>query len=158
LNKCLETNDLALYTIYVHAMKSASANIGARPLSEAARVLEEAADNEDSDFVEKNNYGFLADLQSLLDRINEVLSSFRKSTGEKKKEADAETTKADLDNLKTAINDLDAGSINDIIERLKQATQGDAMEAVITDISDNVLIAEYDRALDLINGLLSGAG
>jgi signal transduction histidine kinase/CheY-like chemotaxis protein/HPt (histidine-containing phosphotransfer) domain-containing protein len=158
LNKCLETNDLALYTIYVHAMKSASANIGARPLSEAARVLEEAADNEDSDFVTKNNAGFLADLQSLLDRIKGVLASFRKNSGGEKKESDAEATKADLDSLKTAINDLDAGSINDIIERLKQSTQGDDMEAVITDISDNVLIAEYDRALELINGLLSGAG
>jgi len=157
LNKCLETNDLALYTIYVHAMKSASANIGARPLSEAARVLEEAADNEDSDFVEKNNTGFLADLQSLLDRINEVLSSFKKDSGGKKQESNAEATKADLDSLKTAINDLDAGSINDIIERLKQSTQGDAMEDVITDISDNVLIAEYDKALELINGLLAEA-
>jgi HPt (histidine-containing phosphotransfer) domain-containing protein len=158
LNKCLETNDLSLYTIYVHALKSAAANIGARPLSEAAKALEEASDNEDSDFVEKNNIVFLADLQSLLDRINDVLSSFKKNTGNKKKDADAETTKADLVNLKTAISDLDAGSINDIIERLRQATQGDDIENVITDISDNVLVAEYDRALELINDLIAKAG
>jgi len=155
LTQCVETDDLSLYTIYVHALKSASANIGARALSEAAKTLEEAGDNEDSDFVKTHNNGFLADLRSLLDRINEVLSSFKKNSGEKKK--DTEATKAELVNLKTAINDLDAGSINDIIEELRQSTQGDDMENVITDISDNILVAEYDRALELINGLLSGA-
>jgi PAS domain S-box-containing protein len=155
LNKCLETNDQALYTIYVHALKSALANIGARALSEAARILEEASDNEDSDFVEKQNPAFLADLQSLLDRINNVLTSFRKNTGEKTKEVNGETTRTDLAKLKTAINDLDAGSINDIIEGLRQSTQGDAIETVIEDISDNVLIAEYDRALELIDDLLT---
>jgi len=155
LNKCLETNDQALYTIYVHALKSALANIGARALSEAARILEEASDNEDSDFVEKQNPAFLADLQSLLDRINNVLTSFRKNTGEKTKEINGETTRTDLAKLKTAINDLDAGSINDIIEGLRQSTQGDAIETVIEDISDNVLIAEYDRALELIDDLLT---
>ena len=152
LTKCVETDDLSLYTIYVHALKSASANIGAQALSEAAKVLEEAGDNEDPNFVKTHNTGFLADLRTLLDRINDVLISFRKNAGGKK--ADTETIKAELVNLKTAINDLDAGSINNIIEELRQSTQGDDMENVITDISDNILVAEYDKALELINGLL----
>jgi len=158
LNKSLETDDLALYTIYVHALKSASANIGAHALSEAAKVLEEAADNEDLGFVEKNNPVFLTDLRLLLDRINYVLSSFKKTTGEKNYDKNTETTRAELVKLKTAINDLDAGSINDTIEGLRQSSQGDAIETVITDISDNILIAEYDKAIELIDGLLSEAG
>ena len=157
LNGSLEAENLALYTIYIHALKSASANIGANTLSEAARVLEEAGENEDLDFVENHNTAFLTDLRSLLNRISDVLSSFKKSAGEKKKETDTEEIKADLVRLKTAINELDAGSINDIIERLRQSTQGADMENVIVDISDNILVAEYDKALELIDDLFSGA-
>jgi HPt (histidine-containing phosphotransfer) domain-containing protein len=36
LNTCLETNDIPLFTIYSHAIKSSSANIGADKLSQAA--------------------------------------------------------------------------------------------------------------------------
>jgi len=155
LTKCLEKDDLALYTIYVHALKSASANIGARALSEAAKVLEEAGDNEDLVYVKTHNAVFLTDLRSLLDRINDVLTAFKKNTVEKKK--DAEKTRADLVKLKTAIDDLDAGSINDIIEELRQSTHGEDMETVIEDISDNILVAEYEKALGLINSIISRA-
>jgi len=73
LRSCLVTADLPLFTIYIHALKSAAANIGADNLSEAASALEEAGKEGDISYVTSNSVQFLTDLEALLDNINTAL-------------------------------------------------------------------------------------
>ena len=73
----LENNDLYLYKVHVHALKSSSAGIGATRLSEGAQLLEMAAEQGDMDFIEKNTDAVLYDLKELLDNIDRVLSADR---------------------------------------------------------------------------------
>lgn len=76
INTCLETNNLSLYAIYVHALKSAAASIGAEKLSETAKTLEIAGDQEDLNFIQKHNEQFLSDLTRLLNNIEDALSAY----------------------------------------------------------------------------------
>ena len=75
ISKSLETDNLPLYTIHIHGLKSAAALIGADELSEEAFALETAGSQEDMAYVEAHNDEFIARLKSLLDNISKLLSS-----------------------------------------------------------------------------------
>ena len=59
------------YTILVHALKSTSATIGAMQLSEDARLLEQAAHDQDIDYILKNHDDVMAEYKSILNKLRE---------------------------------------------------------------------------------------
>ena len=71
IKSSIESNDIPLYTIHVHALKSAAANIGALDLSEAAKALEMAGERNDMDYIRAHNEQLLADLADMLNSIDE---------------------------------------------------------------------------------------
>ena len=82
IKQCLETNDLKLYTIHVHALKSACAYIGAEGMSETAQSLETAGRREDLEFIKAHNEDFLEALEILLKDIDAVISEERRKAHE----------------------------------------------------------------------------
>jgi CheY-like chemotaxis protein len=151
IKNCLKNGDLKLYTIHVHALKSASANVGANELSEAAALLEEAGDRGDVSHIETYTPGFLTALDLLLERINGVLEE-RKHGNENPH--DMEQLRPVLVGLKAALEVLDAGKINKSIQELQETTQASDIADVITNISDKILFGEYDEAAAMIDELL----
>ena len=69
MKEALETGDLNAYSVEAHAIKSTSKMIGAMELSEAAKLLEEASNNNDSDFVDKNHAAMLAEYEKVIRAI-----------------------------------------------------------------------------------------
>jgi HPt (histidine-containing phosphotransfer) domain-containing protein len=133
-------------------MKSASANIGAFELSDAAALLENAWQNGDVNYIESHTPGFLTALSLMLERINTALEENIKSGG--KKPYDMERTKLVLLELKKALYVLDAGIINKSILELQEMAQTEDFYGAITGISDKILLGEYDEAAGLIDELL----
>ena len=154
ITACHKKGDLPLYTIYLHAIKSAAANIGAAALSEAARALEMAGEKNDLDFIHSHNDMFLIDLKSFLGKLKSALSIFKKSEKEKNKPMDLELLKRELIQLKTALNSLDAGAINRIVDSLQDMALPNNIGAAVEDISASILLAEYDKAAAIIDTLL----
>jgi len=70
IKKSLETENYSLYTIYVHALKGASAIIGALELSEMAKSLEKAGEQRDLAYIKQHNPEFLNALKNFLDNMN----------------------------------------------------------------------------------------
>ncbi|MCL2260080.1 MAG: response regulator [Fibromonadales bacterium] len=141
IKQCLETEDYALYTIYVHALKSASANVGAMEISKLAEVLEMAGKNEDIEFIESNTELFLTKLRIYLGHINTSL--------EEKQEKKPMNTKA-LVKLKDALTALTPDDIN-IIDQSVRELQGVAQAEGIL---QNVLVGNYDDAVAEIDRIL----
>jgi CheY-like chemotaxis protein len=154
ITTCLEAGDLDLYTIHVHALKSASANIGAAELSEIAAVLETAGERGDLNYIESNTSEFLAALGLLLKRINTVLEERKQNVDKNQNPGNMEQLKPILEDLKAAIEILDAGTINKSIQRLQEVQQARDIGEAITNISDKILFGEYDEAAALIDELL----
>jgi CheY-like chemotaxis protein/HPt (histidine-containing phosphotransfer) domain-containing protein len=152
IKKCLEVNNYSLYTIYVHALKSATANVGASALSEAAKDLEMAGKRGDFDFIHSHNSVFLAELQTLLDSINETLLANKEKNREKT--VDFKTLKSELCKLKEAIGVLDFRAMNEAAKILQEFTQADKVGATVEGILQNKLIGEYDEAIFMIDSLL----
>jgi len=72
IKECIASGNMNDYSFYVHALKSAAANIGAGRLAEAAKSLEAAGDSGDTNYIQTNNEGFLADLKVLLNEISRL--------------------------------------------------------------------------------------
>ena len=157
IQKCLENDDLSLYTIYVHALKSASANIGAADFSAAAKAMETAGEKNDLDYIKTNNEGFLLDFKQLLNRIYDFLTAYKDKNNNAKNTIDVELLKEELRKLKTALEAFDAGTINRTIEGLQSTVQADETGIVVNNIFDKVLFGDYEEAAVLIESILSEA-
>jgi HPt (histidine-containing phosphotransfer) domain-containing protein len=147
IKKSLETKNYSLYATYTHALKSASANIGAIDLSETAKELEAAGKQADSAFIEQNNAKFLANLESLLSNIGQVLESSKK---EQQGSVDLELLKNELSKLEKALIALDSSAIDEAVGNLQKFTQADGVGASVENILQSVLIGEYDEAVATI--------
>jgi signal transduction histidine kinase/CheY-like chemotaxis protein len=154
INKCLETDDLKLYTTYVHALKSALANVGALELSEAAKGLETAGKRGDWDFLRENTPYMLSELENLLRGISEALSAGKEKDGGQTAAIDIEALKTALASLKTAIDDIDPGGISAAIRELERFEKADEIGGIIEEIARNVLNGGYDEAETLIERLI----
>jgi len=131
IKKCLETKNYQLYTIYVHALKSASANIGANEISMAARELEIAGEQRDAEYIKLHTEQFLVNLKHLLNNIKIRLEEIR----------DNESLNVNvLIKLKEALKALNPDAINGAVNELQKFAQAD-------NILQSVLIGHYEEAI-----------
>jgi CheY-like chemotaxis protein len=152
--ECIDDGNLRLYTINVHALKGASANIGADKVSKSAYDLEIAGQQGDAAFIEKNNETFITELKGLLNNINNALAQ-RSASFEKEGDSfDTGQFKSGLIELKAAIANMDAGEMNRTIDNLMKITYAADAGAIVKNISKHILTSEYDEAGMLIEASL----
>ena len=149
---CLETNNLPLYVTYVHALKSASANIGAGELSEMAKDLEMAGNQEDLAFIKEKNAKLLSALELLLNNIRTFLEENEQEG--RNDPADMASLKAGLLKLAAAIEDINPSAIKTAVNEVQPFKNAADVGGVVEDILQNTLIGEYDDAISTINDLL----
>jgi len=155
IKSSLENGALSQYTIYVHALKSACANIGAQGLSDAAKRLEIAGKNSDWKYIEKHNAKFLLALESTLSHIDDAVK--RKTAAAPKDvtgSLDWEEFHSELLKLKSALESFDARTMKQAIDRLQVLAQPEGISAEVSSIAENILLAEFDEAIALIEVLL----
>ena len=148
----LETDDTRLFTIYVHAVKSSCANIGADSLSEAAASLERAGNQNDRAYIKSNAYSMLEDLASLTDLIAEVIRVY--DSGRRPDPINAETLKFRLEEMRLALAGYDTAAIQDISGGLQNVGYNPETEKAVSAILRKKLSGDYDGAISLIDGLL----
>jgi CheY-like chemotaxis protein/anti-sigma regulatory factor (Ser/Thr protein kinase) len=145
INDCLATGNFHLYTTYLHALKSAAANIGAFELSELAKALEAAGKHEDALFIKQNNPTFAAELAQLIQRINQVTAGLQQDIP-----TDVVALESELLRLSNAIDHFD-------LHAMKISTHALQAYATLPDVEDilqNTLLGDYDQAEDKIKALL----
>jgi len=152
INTCLHSDNIPLYTIYVHALKSAAANIGAESLSEAALVLEEAGGEGNIPLIKSKSTQLLADLEELLFNINTVLT--KANDREHSTPVDMESIKDELLRLKEAIDSFDSESIKECTDTLHKLTHVPDIGVMIDDILRHVLIGDDEKVTSLIASIV----
>jgi signal transduction histidine kinase/CheY-like chemotaxis protein/HPt (histidine-containing phosphotransfer) domain-containing protein len=157
LGKPPAEEELSSFTIQVHALKSASASIGAAALSEQAGRLEEAGKAGDIGFIEGHLAGFCTDLTALTRAIRET--SEEKPGGEKTVGEDAaisDTERTVLLRLREALKTEHIGMVDTLLHELKGLPFGKRMEGLLDDVSDKALLAEFQEAVRLIDRITGG--
>ena len=149
LGECLESGDLALYTTYVHGFKGAAMLIGATGIADTALELETAGKREDNEYIQANNNGFVRSLEALLNRINIVLNTLKTGIAVTVNELND-----DLEKLKNALDDMDAGAIHESVESIRKSIQGKNADGAIKKILNSVLDGDYDETAEFIKNLI----
>ncbi|MCL2217128.1 MAG: ATP-binding protein [Defluviitaleaceae bacterium] len=154
LANCLRDSNLTLYTTYVHALKSACANIGAGKISEEAKILEAAGLKEDLEFILGNNENFVSGLKKLLDDIGGVIAA---NTAKPDTGLSMDALKDGLAKLKTALENFDLGEIDEISETLQSFTTLPDIGEALGEMLQNVFVSRYKQAKLQIEELINAA-
>jgi HPt (histidine-containing phosphotransfer) domain-containing protein len=148
----LESGNTSLYVIHVHALKSATAIIGADGLSETARLLEMAGKQEDLAYIQTNNDAFITDLKALLHNINTFLSE--EADIDQEHVMNKDSLKNELFRLKAALESFDFTEINHIVNSLQEFTQAADVGEAVNAILQSKLVGDYDETAALVESLL----
>jgi len=158
INKSLSVGDIRLYTTYVHALKSASANIGAAQLAEIALALETAGKEGNRAYINEYTPRLVYDLKLLL--FN--LGNFLKANADKTQSAaavDVNAMKHTLNKLKEAISTVSIGEIRAAMKELQPyASSNNPVAAQVDTILQCALGGRYDEAVGLIEAVLGILG
>ena len=146
---------LTAFITQVHALKSASASIGAAEVSVMAEELEAAGKAEDLAFIEKQLPAFAGQITKLVKNVGSVL---KEDTGVEGNETPStESLIPLLRELEATLHSSKADDIDRILEELGEKSQDAKMRKALEKISDDVLMAEYDRAVETVR-ILAGEG
>ncbi|MDR2694256.1 MAG: response regulator [Chitinispirillales bacterium] len=152
MREALKNGDIPSFTLYAHALKSASANVGAHWVSEQAKALEEAGKNGGLDFINTNTNDFLADLETLTEDINLIIAVTKKAAAQTP--SDPGALKAILKALKTALIAVDIEEIDKNAHELQAFSHTAEAESAVEAILRMVLIGNFDEAEVRIDSLL----
>jgi len=152
-----DADALPAFITRVHALKSASASIGAAELSAQALGLETAGKAGDMAFIRKNLPTFAKNLTEMIGGIKAWEKIMKERDSEKPPAAD--NVKNDslmplLRELAEALKLQKADDIDEILERITAQPLDANIKTAVEQISDEVLVAEYDKALVFLDGLL----
>jgi CheY-like chemotaxis protein len=153
-------DDYRFFTTQVHALKSASASIGAAWIAEKAALLEQAGLAENLAVIRADMGEFSAGLSGLVERIREALDRYAKAVSEHQGlPADSPGTAAGEENerellrLRQALMDEDIGLVDTILDKLNAAPMSPAVKRALDLISNNVLLSEFNSAVECIDDL-----
>jgi CheY-like chemotaxis protein len=157
IEAALSESNLGLYTTLVHAIKGASRSIGADYVGELAAELEEAGHAENMVMIREKTGVFLEKLQILRDSIADTLD-FSDADKEEKVTEEAETALStlDLEGLREALANMDTDLVNRKLAEYGEAVLQKQVRNFIDSIEQDVLIFEYDKAIEKIDALLKG--
>jgi len=152
INKCRRADDIAMFIINVHSMKSAFANVGENDLSEEAQKLEQAGREKDIKIILNNLPTFLESLYSVIYKFEEKEEKFRElNAGEK---GDASFLNDKLHEIRIACDVFDKKAAKDLLTRIKEKSWDSSTDKCISDIAGFLLHSDFDEASRVINNFL----
>jgi signal transduction histidine kinase/DNA-binding response OmpR family regulator len=139
-------DDIQMYVINVHAMKSALANVGETELSAAALKLEYAGREKDINVLCAETHGFLYELRKVIEKIKP------KDEGNEPSE-DAEETivllREKLAVIKEACAAFDKKAAKNALNELREKTWSHNTKELLNKIAEHLLHSEFDSAATL---------
>jgi len=156
LQKTPEADNLPVFIINVHALKSASASIGVQEMSNQAAELEAAGKAADMAFIREQLPAFVRRLSELIKNISAAITP----SGEKVSAEDTDS-KPDLSafipafrELADALKSKKISDIKHILNMLDQQTQDSKVKKILEEISNQVLMTEFENAIKIIDEAL----
>ncbi|MDR1241241.1 MAG: response regulator [Deltaproteobacteria bacterium] len=153
IRNSLQEKDMALFTTYVHALKSASASIGASALAERASKLELAGINNDMAFIMEYAEPFLGELVSISKNISHCLNQIL-DTGSSEPDDKRFLTER-LTTLREALSAIDVGVMDNVVENLRSRKWTKNVQDRLGNVYQSILLFEYEEAIRTIDNLLS---
>ena len=150
LRKTVSKNDIKLFTITAHAMKSALANIGEHDASKTALALESAGHNGDKDYIKSNTENFIKTLEDLISK-----HKVTKNGGIKNIKEDTAFFSEQLLIIKSACENYDDDTAYAALDKLKEKNWSTQTFSTIEQIRDMLFIySDFDGVVKKTDELL----
>ncbi|MCI9527138.1 MAG: response regulator [Lachnospiraceae bacterium] len=157
LRELWEKRDYKTYGIEVHALKSASANVGAMKLSESAREQERAVDRGDETFVDRHVMQLLSEYEEQIECIREFLSGCRGEEGGKRdsRAIDKSELAREIGEALERLENFRAKQCAGKLEEILQYRLTDGIESKIIGIKEQLRLYEDDVAEQMLRELIA---
>jgi CheY-like chemotaxis protein len=149
-NNLGDENQVQLYIINVHAMKSALLNIGEKDLSSVALRLEQAGRERNMNVISIETGEFLNNLEMVIKRIDKIEEEEHTEGTEDSQEALAFLDEK-LQIIKKACVEMDKKTAKTILNDLRNKTWSRETGNLINSIAEHLLHSEFDEAAALID-------
>ncbi len=150
-------NDILAFKTEVHALKSASASIGANELSVMAAKLEAAAQNSDTQYIDGNIDDFLTNFRKILDAIHPIIKANEPSKNESSQSnsppGDAAFLAEMLHSLYEAIDFANISQIEEILAKLQEFSWQPEVAQELLQIREHIAVFDFDTALECVTRL-----
>lgn len=156
LRELWEEEDYEGYGIEVHALKSASANIGAMRLSSRAKEQEKAVNRGDLAFVDTRISKLLAEYEEQLEHIQEYLEENQKEKGtiKEKKDILKEELLLELEAALESLEDFQAKECAYKVEEILEYKLEADIETTLEKIKEQLKLYEDDAAEQMLRELI----
>jgi CheY-like chemotaxis protein len=158
LRKTVESGDAKLFTITVHAMKSALANVGEAEASHLAAALENVGRSGDMGYISENIDEFIQTLESLIDKFSAEEGAETDSAGNEGASDAAEDKdylKEQLLIIKSACADYDDDAAYAALDRLKESRWKPATANSLKEIRDALFVSsDFEGAAEQCGALM----
>jgi len=142
-NNLHDDNDVQMFVINVHAMKSALANVGETELSAAAFRLEQAGREKDINVIKFETPGFLEKLRKIIEKINS--KNEENETCEDTEESLALLNEK-LVEIKEACAAFDKKTAKAALNELREKTWSHNTKELLNKIAEHLLHSEFEEA------------
>jgi len=133
--------DLHLFTINVHAMKSALANIGEKSLSDVARKLEKAGNEGNRAVISEDTEGFLKNLGAVIQKLEAEKNAIASS------EDDTVYLRAHLLEFRSACTNYDKKQAKSILTELCSAQWSQKTKEFLDILQELLLHSDFEEAI-----------
>jgi HPt (histidine-containing phosphotransfer) domain-containing protein len=143
IRQTLADGNVKDYTIAVHALKSALANVGAIHVSGFAAELEDAGHKENISYMEQSTPRFLRDLEKVLDRIRAL---YPEEDDDNEVSDNAEVLNDKLNLIIKAMGSFDTDILDKTLRELQALNWSRKVKAGVESIARMVLRGDFDEA------------
>lgn len=142
--------DIKLYTIKVHALKSSSKIMGANNLSELAREMEDAGNRGDIAFISSHHNELLAMYRSFKQKLSRM-NSHESADDTSKESISSEDLKNAYEALKETAEQMDYDSAELILSQLDKYDLPSADNETFAEISKALKAFDWDKVDELLS-------
>jgi CheY-like chemotaxis protein len=150
---------LPAFVTHVHALKSALASIGAQNISSLAAGLEAVGKAGDIDFIRESLPDFIEQLLVLGKNIGDALEPDKLEYQDVHQGGNAAPPvpipQPLFQELAGALKSQKISEIKRILNTLNQQAQDSRLKEILEQISDQVLMTEFDRAVEIVEELIT---
>ncbi|MBQ1548714.1 MAG: response regulator [Lachnospiraceae bacterium] len=140
--------DYKNYKVLVHALKSSSRLIGATELSEKAKLLEEAANNEDVSYIKENTGELLTLYRSYEEKLAPVVGD--DTSDENKPEIPEDEFLNAMQTIKELVEAFDFDSADDVIDMLKEYKIPESRMEMFRSVREGVSEVDREKLLEIL--------
>ncbi|MCL2185366.1 MAG: ATP-binding protein [Treponema sp.] len=145
--------EIKLYIITVHGIKSVLANIGEKGLSAFALKLEHAGDDHNYNVIKKETPALINALQSLINKFKLLKEEANQEEVKTITNDDVMFLHENLEKIKTACTSFDKISAKEALEELKKKAWSQEINTALDEIAMHILHSAFKKAAATANSV-----